>query len=140
MEGVRDFFHFIGVFCLIIALGLFIILKVPSHATPEETTNEQQQTSDLRSQRIYGGETTMIHQLKILPEYYQAVVSGNKTFEIRKNDRNFKVGDLLMLEEWNNGKYTGKTCYVKVSYICDYEQKENIVVLGIKKINSEVAE
>lgn len=82
----------------------------------------------------------MIHQLKILPEYYQAVVSEDKTFEIRKNDRDFKVGDLLMLEEWNNGKYTGAICYVKVSYICDYEQKENIVVLGIKKLYSEVAE
>lgn len=82
----------------------------------------------------------MIHQLKILPEYYQAVVSEDKTFEIRKNDRDFKVGDLLMLEEWNNGKYTGGICYVKVSYICDYEQKENIVVLGIKKLYSEVAE
>lgn len=31
-----------------------------------------------------------IHELKILPEYFEAVVSGNKRFEIRKNDRNYK--------------------------------------------------
>ena len=31
----------------------------------------------------------MIHELKIYPEYFKAVISGEKTFEIRKNDRPF---------------------------------------------------
>lgn len=31
-----------------------------------------------------------IHELKILPEYFEAVVSGDKRFEIRKNDRNYE--------------------------------------------------
>lgn len=39
----------------------------------------------------------MIHELKILPEYFEAVTSGRKQFEIRKNDRDFKVGDQLIL-------------------------------------------
>lgn len=41
----------------------------------------------------------MIHELKILHEYFEAVTSGRKQFEIRKNDRGFKVGDQLILCE-----------------------------------------
>lgn len=41
----------------------------------------------------------MIHQLKIDSEYFDDVASGKKTFEVRKNDRNFLVGDFLALNE-----------------------------------------
>ena len=39
----------------------------------------------------------MIHELKTYSEYFKAVISGEKPFEIRKNDRNFKVGDYIAL-------------------------------------------
>lgn len=39
----------------------------------------------------------MKHVLKIWPEYYERVRNGSKTFEIRKNDRNFNLGDLVEL-------------------------------------------
>ena len=35
----------------------------------------------------------MIHQLKIEPDYFKKIVEGVKTFEVRKNDRDFHVGD-----------------------------------------------
>lgn len=43
----------------------------------------------------------MIHGLKTWPEYFQEVWDGNKTFEVRRNDRNFEVGDKLLLEEYD---------------------------------------
>ena len=43
---------------------------------------------------------TYFHELKILPEYFEALASGTKTFEIVLNDREYKVGDLLILREW----------------------------------------
>ncbi|WP_331384989.1 DUF3850 domain-containing protein [Bacillus badius] len=43
----------------------------------------------------------MKHELKIYPQYFKAVVSGKKSFEIRKNDRDFKVGDTLLLHEFD---------------------------------------
>ncbi len=49
----------------------------------------------------------MIHELKILPEWFEDVTQQKKTFEIRKNDRNYSVGDTLVLREWYKGKYTG---------------------------------
>lgn len=83
----------------------------------------------------------MIHELKIKPEYFAAVASGDKTFEIRNNaDRNFQVGDTLLLWEWNGG-FTGLTAERTVSYITDFEQKPGYVVLGLaNKREQELAE
>jgi ASC-1-like (ASCH) protein len=36
-----------------------------------------------------------LHELKIKREYFNAIKSGEKTFEIRKNDRDFQVGDIV---------------------------------------------
>lgn len=50
------------------------------------------------------------HNLKIYPEYFDKIISGEKTAEIRFNDRGFKIMDGLTLKEWcpKNKKYTGK--------------------------------
>lgn len=58
-----------------------------------------------------------IHELKILPEYYDAVRCGDKRFEIRKNDRNFHRGDILRLKEWDGENYTGEELDALVRYI-----------------------
>lgn len=42
----------------------------------------------------------MIHELKTWPEFFDAVARGDKTFEVRKDDRGFQVGDELVLERW----------------------------------------
>ncbi len=41
----------------------------------------------------------MTHELKIQPKYFNAVLMGTKNFEIRKNDRDYHVGDRLWLRE-----------------------------------------
>ncbi|EAE3145193.1 TPA: DUF3850 domain-containing protein [Listeria monocytogenes] len=81
-----------------------------------------------------------VHELKILPEYYEDIVAGRKTFEIRKNDRDFQVGDYLILKEFKDGNHTGWKITVEVTYITDYEQKENYVVMGIKLLKGMVQE
>lgn len=73
-----------------------------------------------------------IHELKILPEYFEAVVSGDKRFEIRKNDRNYEKGDILRLNEYQDGQYTGDVHVAEITYITDYAQQDGYVVLGIK--------
>lgn len=45
------------------------------------------------------------HTLKVLIRYADAIVDGTKTFEIRKNDRNFKVGDKIVFEVMANECY-----------------------------------
>ncbi|WP_053766697.1 ASCH/PUA domain-containing protein [Enterococcus hirae] len=72
------------------------------------------------------------HELKILPEYFEAVTSGRKQFEIRENDRNFKIGDQLILREWSKNEYTGDSYKAEITYITDYAQRDGYVVLGIR--------
>lgn len=74
----------------------------------------------------------MIHELKILPEFYEAVQAKIKPFEIRKNDRGFKVDDLLLLQEYENDDYTGRVIHARVTYITGYAQRKNYVVMGIE--------
>lgn len=57
------------------------------------------------------------HELKILPRYFQYVWCGDKKFEIRLNDRDFRKGDIVHLKEWNGKEYTGRDCLRKISYI-----------------------
>lgn len=78
----------------------------------------------------------MIHELKILPNYFNDVISGKKTFEIRKNDRLFCEGDLLALNEYNaeTKGYTGNSCLVYIDYILNNPEycKNGYVVMSIK--------
>ena len=77
--------------------------------------------------------------LKIEPKYFEAQEKGNKNFEIRKNDRGYRVGDVLWLKEYDPEKkqYTGNTLKRKITYITSYKQQEGYVVLGTKQLASE---
>jgi len=59
----------------------------------------------------------MKHKLKTLPEHFNDVLAGFKKAELRKNDRNFKVGDDLILLEFENKKFTGRNVKKVISHI-----------------------
>jgi hypothetical protein len=65
------------------------------------------------------GEAMSVHQLKVWPQFYPALVDGSKTFEVRKNDRGYQVGDLLVLQEWDpaTDAYTGRSTLRHVTYM-----------------------
>lgn len=59
------------------------------------------------------------HKLKTWPIPFDAVRTGVKTHEVRRTDRDFAVGDVLVLEEWDPSikGYTGRQLTVAVAYI-----------------------
>lgn len=83
------------------------------------------------------------HVLKIEPRWYEEVSRWQKNFEIRNcRDREFKVGDTLILKEWDNGRYTDRTSLVrKVEYVYKgdgmYGLNEGWCILGLKKDDGE---
>jgi hypothetical protein len=60
-----------------------------------------------------------VHTLKSWPEFFEPVLSGQKQFELRKNDRDFQVGDHVVLREWepNGDRYTGREINKRVTYV-----------------------
>jgi ASC-1-like (ASCH) protein len=83
----------------------------------------------------------MMHELKTLPQYFENVLIGLKTFEVRDNDRDYKVGDILVLKEWtiSGHFYTGRELKVVVTYILDSKVycADGTVIMAINKIESE---
>lgn len=73
----------------------------------------------------------IIHELKITTCYYEEVITYRKTFEIRKNDRDFQIGDRALLMEYVNGEYTGRSVMFKITYLTNYEQKKGYCVFSI---------
>lgn len=72
------------------------------------------------------------HTLKTLRSYWRALNDGTKTFEVRRNDRDFAVGDVLVLECWapDAGKYSTdlRPCWSSdTDKFCDSFQETAIV-------------
>ena len=102
-----------------------------------------------------------VHELKLNRGFFDDVQSGVKSFEIRKNDRDFEVDDILVLRKFSDGEYRANidvpyignrnnyimkaeefevpkdqadSIVARITYITDYEQQEGYVVMGIKVI------
>ena len=55
---------------------------------------------------------------KCYKDYFEAILAGDKNFEIRLADFEANVGDLLVLKEVDNKKkYTGRIIVKKFSYV-----------------------
>lgn len=58
------------------------------------------------------------HELKTIQPYFNEVWSGNKTFEYRFNDRDFKEGDIVILREWSEAHgYSGRNVTGKIGFV-----------------------
>lgn len=77
----------------------------------------------------------MLHALKTLPGYFEDILEGRKTFEVRKYDRPFMENDDIVLQEYTSeGKYTGREWHGKIIYFLNEPEfcKKGTVILGIK--------
>lgn len=80
-----------------------------------------------------------LHNLKLHEKYWDDVMSGRKPFEIRKNDRDFKVGDRLHFLKVVDGKAQDVNVNIfKVTYILkdipQYGLSPDYCILGIKEV------
>lgn len=104
-----------------------IIAILEIHVLDVQTTMKKMISANRMegAERLWKGAKKMKadHELKILPEYYKEICSHRKNFEIIKKDRDFKVGDIVLLREWDGENYTGHHTKRKISYILTDAQK-----------------
>lgn len=82
---------------------------------------------------------------KVWPEYFEQILNGSKTFELRLNDFDIAEGDTLLLKEWNpeTKSYTGREVSKTVGYVGKWKideltkfwPKEDILEKGIQIIS-----
>jgi hypothetical protein len=95
-------------------------------------------TTNLPTDRAEIETAAKLHKLKTWPEYFEAVRCGVKGFEVRKNDRDFQVGDFLSLREYDprSGRYTGRTLERRISYIMQggFGLPEDVCMMSLQNL------
>lgn len=74
--------------------------------------------------------------LKTQIEYFEAVEKGTKTFELRKNDRDFKVNDICILEKYNGDESLDEQIMIRITYIFiggQYGLDKDYCILGFNE-------
>lgn len=86
------------------------------------------------------------HNLKLNDKYFESIITEKKTFEIRNNDRDFHIGDILEFvrtddkgKEIVNNVGMRDYCMCTVEYILTSQEfpdglKDGYVILGIKRL------
>lgn len=86
-------------------------------------------------------ETREPHRLKCWQPYFAEVVSGRKTFEVRRDDRGYQERDTLVLCEWTGTRYTGSRHVCQVVFLLGGLQAEmfglrpGYVVMGLTALS-----
>ena len=83
-------------------------------------------------------ESAKWHELKTWPKAFNSSLSGAKMFEFRVDDRNFEVGDFVLLREWSPQieEYTGRVVSRRITYILKGRQfglPENMIIMQLAK-------
>lgn len=66
------------------------------------------------------------HDLKSWVGLFEPIDEGRKTHDLRVMDRDFQIGDVCLLREWEpmERKYTGRHCFVEITYITSSKHQE----------------
>ena len=85
---------------------------------------------------------TLKIEKKVWPEYFQLILDGKKTYELRLADWECNAGDTLILREWNpkTKEYTGRTIEKEVTYVgktknMNFWPKEDVEKYGYQIIS-----
>ena len=96
---------------------------------------EEETLTQLPSEAVTGQQ---VHQIRIATTYFDDAASGKKAFELRKNDRNYKEGDILEMMEFKDGRNTGRTIRKVVTYLLENYSglEDGYCILGTKNADN----
>ena len=102
-----------------------------------ETKKKLEEMEDAKKMEVLPSEQPRkVHQIKLGKTFFADAAAGIKPFTLRKNDRNYQVGDILEKQEYDDGNYTGRTLRQEVIYkLEDYTGlQEGYCILGVKNL------
>ena len=103
----------------------------------KQTKKKLQEMEDKKKMEVLPSEMPKtVHQIRVGKTFFEDIEKGIKKFTLRKNDRNYKVGDILEKMEFDDGKYTGKSIRQEVIYkLEDFTGLEDgYCILGTKNV------
>lgn len=88
--------------------------------------------------------TSIQHEIKTEKQYFERVMSSEKTFEIRRDDRGYQTGDVVVMNEVDRRnsatlRETGRSVRVRIKYVSHYQQKEGWCVWGFEMLSDNVS-
>jgi Domain of unknown function (DUF3850) len=100
-------------------------------------------TSSHRETPVTARDRPVIHELKTWPVPFQAVLDGKKLYELRKNDRGYRVGDILHLREWDpdTEHYSGRSLRARVTYMTrggEFGLPNDLCIMGLVLLETHV--
>lgn len=125
--------------------------KAEAEKTEEERYNEEQDAIDRETakklrekadeekmQQLPSQQEKKVHDVKLGTTFFDDVKTGRKTFELRKNDRGYKEGDIIVMHEYKDGTTTGRTIEKKIVYMLeDFTGLEDgYCILGLGKVKA----
>lgn len=106
--------------------------KVKKKAVHEREEDPESEPAQMQKQQFN-------HELKIHTKFFNDLASGNKNFEVQFDDRGYKVGDTVRLNELKKEKYTGRAVSATISYVLNHDHfpealSAGYVVLALRDI------
>lgn len=127
------------------------INKAEAEKTEEERYSEEQDAIDRETakklrekadeekmQQLPSQQEKKVHDVKLGTTFFDDVKTGRKTFELRKNDRGYKEGDIIVVHEYKDGTTTGRTIEKKIVYMLeDFTGLEDgYCILGLGEVKA----
>ena len=84
----------------------------------------------------------MNHIIKILEDFADAVVSGEKTFEVRENDRGYQKGDFVIFNvpTTEGPMHPIEQKVYKITYVINgWGLKNGYVAFGIREVKATIS-
>lgn len=82
----------------------------------------------------------MTHELKVLPVCYEAITKEGKNFEVCRMDRDFKAGDIVILNEYVAGQYTGRHVQKEITFVYKADGTYGLYkpygIIGLKEVSN----
>lgn len=129
--------------------------RVEAYKTDEQRYSEEQDAIDRETKRKLREQTDAarmtqlpsdaesgdrtVHYLKVGASYLEEIENGERTFEIRKMDKDYKKGDILAMLEFKDGRNTGRIVRTEVTFILTEHTglEEGYCIMAIKLTEGE---